>query len=34
MTDGCRTQSVATVIGLFLNEIHRGHMLGRAAEVI
>jgi hypothetical protein len=34
MTDGCRTQSVATVIGLFLNEIHRSHLQSRAKEVI
>ncbi len=33
MTDGSRTGSVATVIGLFLNEIHRRHLLSRA-EVI
>lgn len=34
MTDGARSGSVATVIGLFLNEIHRRHMLSRAREVI
>jgi acetyl esterase/lipase len=34
MTDGCRTQSVATVIGLFLNEIHRSYLQSRAKEVI
>lgn len=34
MTDGSRTQSAATVIGLFLNEIHRGHLKIRAKEVI
>ena len=34
MTDGSRTRSAATVIGLFLDEIHRGHLLSRAKEVI
>jgi len=34
MTDGARTRSAATVIGLFLNEIHHRHMLSRAREVI
>jgi len=34
MTDGWRTRSVATVIGLFLNEIHRSHQLSKAKQVI
>ena len=34
MTDGCRTRSAATVIGLFLNEIHRSYVISRAKEVI
>jgi acetyl esterase/lipase len=34
MTDGSRTLSAATVIGLFLNEIHRNHLQSRAREVI
>jgi acetyl esterase/lipase len=34
MTDGARTPSAVTAIGLFLDEIHRNHMLGRAKEVI
>jgi acetyl esterase/lipase len=34
MIDGSRSRSAATVIGLFLNEIHRRHLLSRAKEVI
>jgi acetyl esterase/lipase len=34
MTDGSRTLSAATVIGLFLNEIHRSHVQTKAREVI
>ena len=34
LTDGWRTRPAATVIGLFLNEIHRSHQLSRAKEVI
>jgi acetyl esterase/lipase len=34
MVDGARTRSAATVIGLFLNEIHRRHLSSRAKEVI
>ncbi len=34
MIDGSRTGSAATVIGLFLNEIHRRHLLSREKEVI
>jgi acetyl esterase/lipase len=34
MTDGSRTGSTATLIGLFLNEIHRRHLLSREKEVI
>jgi acetyl esterase/lipase len=34
MTDGTRTECAATVVSLFLNEIHAGHVLGRAKEVI
>lgn len=34
LTDGARTASAVTVIGLFLNEIHRSHLLSRAKEVI
>jgi acetyl esterase/lipase len=34
MTDGSRTLSAATVIRLFLNEIHRSHLQSRAKEVI
>jgi len=34
MTDGARTRSAATVIGLFLNEVHQRYLLSRAKEVI
>jgi acetyl esterase/lipase len=34
MTDGARTGSMATAIGLFLNQIHRTSGLIRAKEVI
>lgn len=34
MTDGARTGAMATAIGLFLNQIHRGHTLMRAKQVI
>ena len=34
MTDGARTGSISTAIGLFLNQIHRTHNLIRAKEVI
>ncbi len=34
MTDGARTGSAATAIGLFLNQIHRNRMLVGAKEVI
>lgn len=34
MTDGARTGSVATAIGLFLNQIHRNRSLMTAKEVI
>lgn len=34
MTDGARTASAATAVGLFLNEIHRTHALSTAKEVI
>jgi acetyl esterase/lipase len=34
MTDGARTGSVATAIGLFLNHIHRNRSLLKAKEVI
>jgi acetyl esterase/lipase len=34
MTDGARTGSVATAIGLFLNQIHRNQSLTKAKEVI
>src|SRR3954470_15305647 len=34
MTDGARTGSVATAIGLFLNQIHRNRSLLKAKEVI
>ena len=34
MTDGARTGSMATAIGLFLNQIHRNRTLVRAKEVI
>jgi acetyl esterase/lipase len=34
LTDGARTGCAATVVGLFLNEIHRSHVLSRAREVI
>jgi acetyl esterase/lipase len=34
MTDGARTGSVVTAIGLFLNQIHRNRSLTRAKEVI
>ena len=34
MTDGARTGSVATAIGLFLNQVHRNRSLSKAKEVI
>ncbi len=34
MTDGARTGSVATAIGLFLNQVHRNRSLANAKEVI
>ena len=34
MTDGARTASAATVVGLFLGEIHRSRALRKAKEVI
>ncbi|WP_156670731.1 prolyl oligopeptidase family serine peptidase, partial [Mycobacterium sp. E136] len=34
MTDGARTGSAATAIGLFLNQIHRNRTLVGAKEVI
>lgn len=34
MTDGARTGSMATAIGLFLNQIHRNRTLSRAKAVI
>ena len=34
MTDGARTGSMATAIGLFLNQIHRNRSLSKAKEVI
>jgi acetyl esterase/lipase len=34
MTDGARTGSVATAIGLFLNHVHRNRALMKAKEVI
>jgi len=34
MTDGARTGSTATAIGLFLNQVHRNRSLMRAKEVI
>ena len=34
MIDGARTGSMATAIGLFLNQIHRNRTLTRAKEVI
>ena len=34
MIDGARTGSVATAIGLFLNQIHRNRSLIKAKEVI
>ncbi|MDT5092097.1 MAG: hypothetical protein QOH60_1460 [Mycobacterium sp.] len=34
MTDGARTKSTATVIGMFLDEVHRSHSMSRAKEVI
>jgi acetyl esterase/lipase len=34
MTDGARTGSTATAIGLFLNQIHRNHVLVGAQQVI
>lgn len=34
MTDGARTGSIATAIGLFLNQIHRNRTLAGAREVI
>jgi hypothetical protein len=34
MIDGARTGSIATAIGLFLNEIHRNRTLGPAKAVI
>ena len=30
MTDGARTRAVVAVIGLFVDEIHRSHLLSRA----
>lgn len=32
MTDGSRTGTAATVIGLFLNELHRSRVLSRTKE--
>ncbi|TPG29613.1 alpha/beta hydrolase [Mycolicibacterium hodleri] len=34
MTDGARTGSMATAIGLFLNEVHRNQAMARAKQVI
>ncbi|MCW2513692.1 MAG: esterase/lipase [Mycobacterium sp.] len=34
MTDGARTGSMATAIGLFLNEVHRNHSMAGAKQVI
>jgi hypothetical protein len=34
MIDGARTGSMATAIGLFLNQIHRNRMLSKAKAVI
>jgi acetyl esterase/lipase len=34
MTDGARTGSMATAIGLFLNEVHRNRTIARAKQVI
>ena len=34
MTDGARTGSTATAIGLFLNQIHRNQMLVGSQQVI
>jgi acetyl esterase/lipase len=34
MLDGARTGAAVTVIGVFLNEIHRRHSLSRADEVV
>jgi acetyl esterase/lipase len=34
MTDGARTGSMATAIGLFLNEVHRNRMIVREKQVI
>jgi acetyl esterase/lipase len=34
MTDGARTGSTATAIGLFLNQIHRNHTLAGSQQVI
>jgi acetyl esterase/lipase len=34
MTDGARTASAATAIGLFLNEIHRRHVLSRVKKAV
>ncbi len=34
MTDGARTGSMATAIGLFLNEVHRNQMVAGARQVI
>jgi acetyl esterase/lipase len=34
LIDGARTASAVTAIGLFLNEIHRSHLLSRAQRVI
>jgi hypothetical protein len=34
MTDGARTGSMATAIGLFLNEVHRNRTIIREKQVI
>jgi acetyl esterase/lipase len=34
MTDGARTASAVTAIGLFLNEIHRSHRASQAKQVV
>jgi hypothetical protein len=34
MTDGARTGSMATAIGLFLNEVHRKRTIAGAKQVI
>ena len=34
MTDGARTGSTATAIGLFLNQVHRNRMLVGSQQVI